>query len=280
MVTPKLFAEEYIALGDGSDYIERYVKDDIMKSFFFNNAIIYNFGLENELTEKLEGNLEVYIVKNGFPEDDVRYSYFMSDCISHFYWNFNFCFYIKNARIEYNGIIQDYDEQIIEIEIPRYGRIHVDGSKAYAYLSHNLSNDGGIIIEGNKQQIKEFLNWNYHVVHNSNYNKSINCATVVRKQHTPENKARLVLEAIRGEKTINEISSQNNIHPDVLLKWKREAESQLFKLFQDNTAKARKAQKDTEAEINDLYTRIRKLTAENESLKKLISTMSVFEHSI
>ena len=34
---------------------------------------------------------------------------------------------------------------------------------------------------------------------------------MARKQHTPEEKARLVLEAIRGERTINEIASENNM---------------------------------------------------------------------
>lgn len=93
-------------------------------------------------------------------------------------------------------------------------------------------------------------------------------STMARKHYSPEEKAKLVLEAIRGERTINEIASENNVHPNMLSKWKREAESQLFTLFQDNTAKERKAQKDREAEINDLYAQIGKLTTQNEWLKK------------
>ena len=91
---------------------------------------------------------------------------------------------------------------------------------------------------------------------------------MARKQHTPEEKSRLVLEALRGERTINEIASENNIHPNMLSKWKRDAETQLYILFQDNTAKERKAQKDREAEITDLYAQIGKLTTQNEWLKK------------
>lgn len=91
---------------------------------------------------------------------------------------------------------------------------------------------------------------------------------MARKQHTPEEKARLALEAIRGERTINEIASENNIHPNMLSKWKREAETHLYTLFQDNTAKERKAQKERECEINDLYAQIGKLTTQNEWLKK------------
>ena len=89
-----------------------------------------------------------------------------------------------------------------------------------------------------------------------------------RKQHTPEEKARLVLEALRGERTINEIAAENNIHPNMLSKWKREAEANLSMLFQDNSAKERKAKKAHEAEMDELYAQIGKLTTQNEWLKK------------
>ncbi len=91
---------------------------------------------------------------------------------------------------------------------------------------------------------------------------------MARKQHTPEEKARLVLEAFKGEKPIKEIASENNIHPNMLSKWKREAESQMVTLFQDNSAKERKAQKDRETEMNELYAQIDKLTTQNAWLKK------------
>lgn len=89
-----------------------------------------------------------------------------------------------------------------------------------------------------------------------------------RKQHTPEEKAKLALEAIRGEKTINEIASEHNIHPNMLSKWKREAETGLSLIFQDNSAKERKARKAHESEIQELYAQIGRLTTQNEWLKK------------
>ncbi len=91
---------------------------------------------------------------------------------------------------------------------------------------------------------------------------------MARQQHSPEEKSRLVLEVLRGERTINEIAAENNIHPNMLSKWKREAETQLYTLFQDNAAKVRKAQKDRDAELNELYAQIGKLTTQNEWLKK------------
>ena len=55
---------------------------------------------------------------------------------------------------------------------------------------------------------------------------------MARQQHSPEEKSKLVLEAIRGERTINEIAAENNIHPNMLSKWKREAETQLYTKFE------------------------------------------------
>lgn len=91
---------------------------------------------------------------------------------------------------------------------------------------------------------------------------------MAKKQHTPEEKSKLVIEALRGERTINEIASENNIHPNMLSKWKRDAEKNLYLIFQDNSAKERKAKRDQEAEIDKLYAQIGKLTTQNEWLKK------------
>ncbi len=91
---------------------------------------------------------------------------------------------------------------------------------------------------------------------------------MARKQHTPDEKARLVLEALRGERTINEIASENNIHPNMLSRWKVEAEKNLHTLFQDNAAKERRTKKAHEDELQELYAQIGKLTTQNEWLKK------------
>ena len=90
-----------------------------------------------------------------------------------------------------------------------------------------------------------------------------------RRQHTPEEKARLALEAIRGERTISEIAAENGIHPNMLSKWKCDAERNLHLLFQDNASKERKKQQEHEAELDELYAKIGKLTTQNEWLKKI-----------
>ena len=89
-----------------------------------------------------------------------------------------------------------------------------------------------------------------------------------RKLYSPEEKARLALEAIRGERTINEIAAENNVHPNMLSRWKREAETNMMQLFRDDSAKERRAQKAREGELQELYAQIGRLTAQNEWLKK------------
>jgi len=64
-----------------------------------------------------------------------------------------------------------------------------------------------------------------------------------RKPHTPQEKAALVLETFRGEKTINEIVSANEIHPNMFSRWKREAEVNLFLLFGNDSAKNERSKK-------------------------------------
>lgn len=89
-----------------------------------------------------------------------------------------------------------------------------------------------------------------------------------RRSFTPNDKAKLVLEAFQGEQTINEIASEHNIHPNMLSRWKRTAETNLSSLFEDNSAKERKARKEKEDEIAELYKIIGELTTQNEWLKK------------
>ena len=73
-----------------------------------------------------------------------------------------------------------------------------------------------------------------------------------RKTYTPIEKAKMVLEALRGERTVNEIASANEVHPKMLSRWKREAESNLYILFQDDTARKRKEEKVHEEELQAL----------------------------
>ena len=45
----------------------------------------------------------------------------------------------------------------------------------------------------------------------------------MRKTYSPEFKAKLVMEVLRGERMLNEIASENNVHPNMLTRWKTDA---------------------------------------------------------
>ena len=47
-----------------------------------------------------------------------------------------------------------------------------------------------------------------------------------RKVHTPEFKAKVGLEALRGVKTINEIGQEYGVHPVQVGQWKKEIQEQ------------------------------------------------------
>ena len=52
-----------------------------------------------------------------------------------------------------------------------------------------------------------------------------------RNRHSPNEKAKIVLETFRGEKTLSEIAAENNIHPNLLSKWKKTTITGLSTLY-------------------------------------------------
>jgi len=89
--------------------------------------------------------------------------------------------------------------------------------------------------------------------------------TTTRKQYSRKFKARVAIEAIRGEKTLSQLGSQFKVHPIQIAKWRKAALEQLPELFVDG--RTRKTRSD-EAESNVLYEEIGRLKVELDWLKK------------
>lgn len=92
-----------------------------------------------------------------------------------------------------------------------------------------------------------------------------------RKSYTADFKARVVLEAIRGHKTINQIASKYGLHPNQITHWKKTALSGLPLLFSDKRAQA---EKDDQQLKDQLYQQIGQLKVELDWLKKKVGLLS------
>ena len=89
-----------------------------------------------------------------------------------------------------------------------------------------------------------------------------------RKNYSAEMKARIVLEALKGQSTMAELSSKYSVHSSVITKWKQEAVDNLQSIFSN---RKQKNEKDQDQQITNLYAKIGKLEVENDFLKKAVS---------
>jgi len=94
--------------------------------------------------------------------------------------------------------------------------------------------------------------------------------TTTRKQYSPNFKARVAIEAIRGEKTLSQLGSQFKVHPMQIAKWRKAAMEQLPELFVDGrTRKGATA----EAGKDALYEEIGRLKVELDWLKTKVGML-------
>ena len=86
-----------------------------------------------------------------------------------------------------------------------------------------------------------------------------------RRAHSPEFKAKVGLEALRGMKTVNEIGQEYGVHPGQVGQWKKEIQEQAKTLFEGKRGPAPLA---AHREPELLYSEIGKLKVELDWLKK------------
>lgn len=92
----------------------------------------------------------------------------------------------------------------------------------------------------------------------------------MRKKHEPGIKARVALEAIKGDKTLAELISEYGVHATQITKWKQELIQRSSELFakSDNTM-ARQHEELTDK----LHKTIGEITMENNWLKKKLQIL-------
>jgi putative transposase len=86
-----------------------------------------------------------------------------------------------------------------------------------------------------------------------------------KKRHDAAFKAKVALEAVKGEKTLAQLAGQYGVHPNQIGQWRKKILKELPALFSGNGSRQEKDRDELEAE---LYRQIGQLKVELEWLKK------------
>jgi len=87
-----------------------------------------------------------------------------------------------------------------------------------------------------------------------------------RRNHAPGFKAKVALAAIKGDKTLAELSEQFDVHPNQITDWKQQLQESAADVF-DGTPKAKAAEPD----LKVLHAKIGQLTLENDFLESALT---------
>lgn len=89
-----------------------------------------------------------------------------------------------------------------------------------------------------------------------------------RRNFTPEEKAKIVIEVLRNERTLNEIAAEHEVHPNQLGRWKAEFLSNAGRAFSKETDEVEKVKQSFDKEKDELLRQIGQLSYEVSWLKK------------
>jgi transposase len=83
-----------------------------------------------------------------------------------------------------------------------------------------------------------------------------------RRNHSPKFKARVALEALRGEATLTELASRHGVHANQIALWRKQMLEHAGEVFDHGTP----ALDDAERQIRDLRAKVGELTMERDFL--------------
>ena len=87
---------------------------------------------------------------------------------------------------------------------------------------------------------------------------------VTRKRYSAEFKAKVALEAIKGDLTLAELASKHGIHQTLIATWKRQAVEGMAATFSSKAD----ASKTSDTEVEKLHAKIGQLVVERDFLSK------------
>lgn len=94
------------------------------------------------------------------------------------------------------------------------------------------------------------------------------------RKFTKNEKARVALEAIKGEKTLAQISSEYEVHATQIGLWKKQAITSLPIAFENTKKKEREKESEHQKKIDELHRIIGQRDTELEWMKKTVSSFS------
>ena len=87
-----------------------------------------------------------------------------------------------------------------------------------------------------------------------------------RKNHSPAFKAKVALEALKGEETVSELASRYSVHPTMIHQWKRSLLEGASSVFERGNSKS--APVVDEAQVRELHAKIGELAVANDFLSR------------
>lgn len=87
----------------------------------------------------------------------------------------------------------------------------------------------------------------------------------MRKRYDAAIKAKIVIEILKEEKTLTQLSSEYGVSSKQLTRWRTHALTEMPRLFETNSGKKQEQQAE---KINELYAEIGRLTTQVNWLKK------------
>ena len=84
-----------------------------------------------------------------------------------------------------------------------------------------------------------------------------------RRNHSPAFKAKVALAALKGDRTMSELATRFDVHPNQIKQWKDQLLAGVANVFGEK----QKATKEPEIDVKTLHAKIGELTLENDFLE-------------